>query len=565
MVVMLMSKPKCMFVIYLCFLSLYGCNDERIVSLSEHSVIYCAEGSPETFNPQLVTSGTTIDATSNQLYDRLITFQGKDNTLTPAIAKSWHVTRDGKKITFYLRKDVPFHQTDYFTPSRLLNADDVVFSFNRVLNPEHPFHLVSGGSYPFFQNINLNKLVEKIEKINDYTIRFHLSHADNSFLANLATDFAVILSAEYAQQLILQHKKSNIDTYPIGTGPFKLKEYRAGSLIRFYRHNQYWRPPAQIEQLVFDITPSNTGRLTKLLAKECDISAYPIAHKKITEHKELTLEAITALNVGYLGFNVNKPPFDNKLVRQAISYAINKRVILEAVYQGKAELANSLLPKTSWAFDDSIAEQEFNPILAKSLLEVAGYPRGFTMDLWAMPVQRPYNPNAITMAKLIQTDLNNIGVTVKIVSYEWNTFLHRLKLGEHQSFLLGWSADHPDPDNFFSPMLSCSATYTGSNRTFWCNKKYDDIIQKALLTNNISQRKKYYAQAMDIIEKNVPLIPIAHSKRYQARSNNVTGDVLAPFGGISFYKVAKKGSFDKNKTANIEDKKDLLNPNSGEN
>jgi len=195
--------------------------------------------------------------------------------------------------------------------------------------------------------------------------------------------------------------------------------------------------------------------------------------------------------------------------------------------------------------------------LAKSLLDVAGFPQGFTMDLWVMPVQRPYNPNAIIMAKLIQTDLNNIGIKVNIVSYQWNTFLHRLRLGEHQSFLLGWSANNPDPDNFFSPMLSCSASQTGSNSTFWCNKKYDDIIQKALQTNNIRQRKKYYSQAMNILAKEVPLIPIAHSKRYQARSNNVTGNVLAPFGGISFYHTAKKDSLKNSKTQKSDTENDL--------
>ena len=551
MVVMLMNKIK--LILFFCLsLLLCGCNDAGIVSLSEHSVIYCAEGSPETFNPQLVTSGTTIDATSNQLYDRLITYQGIKNTLTPAIAKSWHVTKDGKKITFYLRKDIAFHSTDYFTPSRNLNAEDVIFSFNRMLDSNHPFHWVSGGSYPFFQNVGFKSLVEKVEQINEYTVRFHLAHADNSFLANLATDFAVILSAEYANQLTAQNLKTNIDTYPIGTGPFKLKEYRVGSFIRFYRHEQYWRTPASIEQLVFDITPSNTGRLTKLLARECDVTAYPIAHEKISENSKLKLESITALNVGYFGFNVTKPPFDNKLVRQAVSYAINKSVILDTIYQGKAELANSILPNTSWAYNNKISEQEFNPALAKSLLEVAGYPQGFSMDLWAMPVQRPYNPNAITMAKLIQADLNNIGIKVKIVSYEWNTFLNRLKLGEHQSFLLGWSADHPDPDNFFSPMLSCSATKTGSNTTFWCNQAYDEIIQKALQTANLNLRKEYYANAMNILQQEIPLIPIAHSKRYQARNTNVTGDILAAFGGINFYHVDKKKTVNNTRKIDIE-------------
>ena len=540
MVVFQMNYRKFITISLLSLFLLTACNEEGKLSLSERSVIYCAEGSPETFNPQLVTSSTTIDATSNQLYDRLITYQGNKNTLSPALAKSWHVTRDGKKVTFYLRKNVVFHHTDYFTPSRFLNADDVIFSFNRALDVEHPYHLVSGGHYPFFQNIGLSKVIDKIEKINDYTIRFHLSHANNSFLANLATDFAIILSAEYAEQLTKQKAKSDIDTHPIGTGPFKLKEYRVGSLIRFYRHEQYWREPAQIAQLVFDITPSNTGRLTKLLAKECDVAAYPIAHEKITQHNDLRLEAVTALNVSYLGFNVNKAPFDNKLVRQAVNYAINKKTLLEAVYQGKAEMANSILPKTSWAFDQSIPKQEFNPVLAKRLLTFAGYSKGFSMDLWVMPIKAPYNPNAITMAKLIQSDLKRINIKVNIISNESNTFLQRLKHGEHQSFLLGWSAEHPDPNNFFTPMLSCSATQTGTNNTFWCNQKYDAIIKKALQTTNINQRKKYYAQAMAILTQEVPLIPIAHSKRYQARGNNVIGNILAPFGGINFYPVTKR-------------------------
>lgn len=532
-------------------LLLSGCNDEGKLSLSQRSIIYCAEGSPETFNPQLVTSGTTIDATSNQLYDRLISYQGEENTLVPALAKSWHVTRDGKKITFYLRKDVTFHQTEYFTPSRLLNADDVLFSFNRIIDTKHPFHTASGGHYPFFENIEFDQLVDNIEKINDYTIRFHLTRADNTFLANLATDFAVILSAEYGQQLAIKKAEHNIDIMPIGTGPFKLKEYRVGSLIRFYRHDNYWQTPAAMEQLVFDITSSNTGRLTKLLAKECDVSSYPIAHEKITERSDLLLESVTALNVGYFGFNTSKAPFDNVLVRQAISYAINKKVLLATIYQGQAELANSILPKTSWAYDNNAKAHVFDLSKAQSMLAQAGYPEGFTMDLWAMPVQRPYNPNAINMAKLIQADLKKINVKVKIVSYEWNTFLQRLSAGEHQSFLLGWSADHPDPDNFFTPMLSCSASLSGSNRTFWCNKHYDDIIQQALKTNNIPKRKQYYTQAMALISEEIPLIPIAHSKRYQARGKDIIGKIISPFGGISFYQVAKHAA-NQQESSNIE-------------
>jgi cationic peptide transport system substrate-binding protein len=531
-----------------------GCDDGGKLSLSQRSIIYCSEGSPETFNPQLSTSGTTSDATSKILYNNLIVFKGENNELGPGIARSWHVTRDGKKITFYLRKDVEFHQTNYFTPTRKLNADDVLFSFNRVLDPEHPFYYVSGGDYPFFQGVKFAELVEKVEKINNYTVRFILKRNDSSFLANLATDYAIILSAEYGQQLNKANTPHKIDIAPIGTGPFLLKDYRVGSLIRFYRHDGYWQNKAKIEQLVFDISPSKTSRLTKLLAQECDVSSYPIAHKKISERSDLKLESVTSLNVGYFGFNTQKAPFNNKLVRQAISLAINKQAIIDTVYQSQAAYAKSILPESSWAYDSEVPELGYDPVRAKSLLEVAGYPQGFNMDIWAMPVQRPYNPNAVTMAKLIQADLKNIGVKVKIVSYEWSTFLRRLSLGEHQSFLLGWSADHPDPDNFFTSILSCSGSKVGSNRTFWCNEEYDELIKKALETTNIDKRKTYYTRAMNIIYEEAPLLAIAHSKRFQARSNKVEGKILSNFGGVSFHEVTKASA-----TENADDKNAELN------
>lgn len=520
--------------------SLVGCTDKDKGLLSEKSIIYCSEGAPEGFNPQTVTSGVTIDATSNILYNRLITFDPENNSIVPALAKSWHVTRDGKKVTFYLRKDVPFHNTEYFTPTRLLNADDVLFSFNRILNKSHPFHFVSGGKYPFFQSGQFDQLIASIEKINDYTIRFTLNRADSTLLANLASDFAVILSKEYGEQLLSQGNANKIDSMPIGTGPYYLAEYRTGSYIRYYPNEEYWQEKPLLEQLVFDITTSDTGRLTKLLTHECDITAYPIAHEKIQERPDLLLDAVTAYNVGYLGFNTLKPPFDNVLVRKAIAHAVNKKAILETVYRGAAEEATTIIPKSSWAYPGNASTPEYSLTKAKDLLKDAGYFDGFTIDMWAMPVQRSYNPDAVTMAKLIQADLNKIGIKVNIVSYDWKEFLKRLANGEHQTVLLGWAADHPDPDNFFSPLLSCISATTGSNRTFWCNKEFDQLIQSSIKTTNINTRKQYYAQALEIISQELPLVPIAHSKRYQARTKNVKGNLLNAFGGISFDGVTKE-------------------------
>ena len=526
--------------VVMCF-GLFACNSENKASLSANSIIYCSEGAPEVFNPQLVTSGVTIDATSKQLYNQLITFDAKNNSISPSLAKSWHVTRDNKKITFYLKKNVNFHQTDFFIPTRTLNADDVIFSFNRILDENNVFHQVSGGRYPFFQSVGFSDLIQSIERINDYTIRFTLNRADSSFLANLATDFAVILSKEYAEQLVKQGQMENIDFHPIGTGPFKLKEYRAGTFIRYNPHEQYWGNKTTLKQLVFDITPSNTGRLTKLLAGECDIVAYPIAHEKIAQNPKLALNDVTAFNIGYLGFNTAKYPFDNKTVRKAVAHAIDRQAILDTVYFGdaKAEAATTILPPSSWAYDETIPVIEYSVDKAKQLLVESGHPNGFTIDLWAMPVQRAYNPDAVTMAKLIQADLQKIGITVNIISFNWQEFLRRVALGEHHAVLLGWSADHPDPDNFFTPLLSCASAETGSNRTFWCDQSFDDIIQRSLLTTDIKERKVLYHQALHIAAEELPLLPIAHSKRFQARSTKIKGPLLNAFGGIDFNGVSK--------------------------
>mgnify|MGYP000633935875 CR=1 FL=1 len=517
-----------------------GCSYDDDISLNNKSIVYCSEGVPESFNPQTVTSGVTVDVTSNQLYNRLISYDKTNNTIIPSLAKSWHVTKDGKKVTFYLRRDVNFHQTNDFTPSRTLNADDIIFSFERILNTDHPYYISAGGKFPFFQSVKFSGLIDYIEKINAYTVRFNLKRADSTLLANLASDFSVILSKEYADQLALNNLHSLIDIAPVGTGPFKLKTYRAGSYIKYLPHDKYWGNKSTLEQLIFDITPNSYTRLTKLLAKECDIIAYPIAHEKINQRPDLTLDGKTSFNVGYLGFNTQKPPLDNKLVRKAIAHAINKQAILETVYFSQADEALTIIPKPSWAYDSTIGAPEYSIEKAKALLAQANLSNGFEMDLWAMPVQRPYNPDARTMAKLIQADLAKVNIKVTIVpDYEWSKFLALLAQGKHQSVLLGWSADHPDPDNFFTPLLSCASALTGNNRTFWCNKAFDDAIAQSLLTTNVAKRKQHYKKALHILADEMPLIPIAHSKRYQARKKVVEGEILNAFGGIDFTNVSK--------------------------
>ncbi len=507
----------------------------------QQGMVYCAEGSPESFNPQRVTSGTTIDAISQQLYDRLLDIDPATGELLPALATAWRLSEDGKTYWFTLRSDVQFHHTAFFSPGRTLNADDVTFTFNRILQTEHPYHQVGGANYPYFQSVGWDSLVKAVVAENSTTVRFELARPDSSFLSNLATDFAAVLSAEYAKQLLQQGKPELLDQRPIGTGPFFFKEYKKDQFIRYYRHPEYWRGKTELTQLVFDLVPDNAKRMAKLLTHECDVVAYPrnAELKLITERPDVEVQSQTSMNVGFWAFNTKKAPFDNVLVRKALAYAINKDAILEAVYFGYADKAKTILPPTSWAFYHDLPEQQYDPVKAKELLAQAGFANGFRMDIWAMPVQRLYNPNALKMAELMQADLAKIGVRASIVSFEWNSFRRKLSEFEHDSVLIGWSADNADPDNFFRPLLSCSAAESGSNRANWCDPNFDNLINQALLTADVKQRRSFYLTAQLYLDEQMPLVSIAHSKRFQAKSINVTGVTINPYGGISMARARK--------------------------
>ncbi|WP_245728290.1 ABC transporter substrate-binding protein [Rheinheimera pacifica] len=504
-------------------------------------LVYCSEGSPESFNPQLVTSGTTIDAISQQLYDRLLDIDPQSGELKPLLATQWQVNDHGTVYEFTLRPDVQFHQTEYFSPSRAFNSEDVVFTFNRIMDKNHPFHYQGGGNYPFFQSVDWANLVERVVATSDNTVRFELNRPDSSFLSNLATDFAAILSAEYGAAVLEQDQPGRIDSHPVGTGPFRFKEYQKDVLIRYYRHKTYWRELAKPEQLVFDIVPNNARRMAKLFTHECDVVAFPRVAELglISQRPDVDVQESTSMNVGFWAFNTAKPPFDNAKVRLALAMAINREAILQAVYFGYATAANSVLPPTSWAYNAELPLLPFDQTQAKALLAEAGYANGFSMDIWAMPVQRLYNPNALKMAEMMQADLAQIGVRATIVSYEWNSFRRKLSNNEHDSVLIGWSADNADPDNFFRPLLSCSAAQTGTNRANWCDANFDRLISQALLTSDQKQRRSYYMAAQQYLAEQMPLLSIAHSQRFQALNSDISGIDINPYGGISLATAVK--------------------------
>ncbi|WP_434526692.1 dipeptide ABC transporter periplasmic-binding protein DppA [Photorhabdus asymbiotica] len=509
-------------------------------SVQAKTLVYCSEGSPEGFNPQLFTAGTTYDASSRPLYNRLVDFETGKTEIIPSLAEKWDISDDGKVYIFHLRKGVKWHGNKEFKPSREFNADDVIYTFMRQKDANHPYHKVSGGSYEYFIGMGMGEMINKVEKVDDYTVRIELSRPEAPFLADLGMDFASILSAEYADKMMKAGTPEKVDLNPIGTGPFQLVQYQKDSRILYKAFKEYWGDKAKVDRLVFSITPDASVRYAKLQKNECQIMPYPnpadIARMK--QDKDIVLMEQPGLNVGYVSFNVTKKPLDNVKVRQALAMAVNKDAIIDAVYQGAGQKAKNLIPPTMWSYDDALKDYQYDPEKAKQLLKEAGMSDGFAIDLWAMPVQRPYNPNARRMAEMVQADWAKIGVKAKIVSYEWGEYLKRAKDGEHQIVMMGWTGDNGDPDNFFATLFSCAAKERGSNYSKWCYKPFEDAIQPARIASEHAKRVELYKQAQAVMHEQVPALIIAHSTVYEPVRKEVKGYVVDPLGRHIFSNVS---------------------------
>ena len=501
------------------------------------SLVYCSEGSPENFSPSMNTTGTSLDA-ARPVYNRLVQFAPGSTAVEPGLAEAYEVSPDGMTITFHLRKGVKFHSgVNGFTPARDFNAEDVIWSFGRQWKPDHPYAKVSGGAYDYFNDMGMPDLLKSIEKgADDLTVIMTLNEPNAPIMANLAMDFATIQSAEYADFLMKKGTPEQFDQIPVGTGPFMFVDYQKDAVIRFKSNPDYWAGKTKIDDLIYAITPDPTARYAKLQANECQmmIAPNPADLEAMSKNPDVQLMSAAGLNIGYLSINALKPPFDKIEVRQAIAMAIDRDSILKEVYQGAGQKAKNPIPPTMWSYDDATVDHEYNPEKAKELLAAAGI-TSLDTDLWWMPVQRPYNPNAKRMAEMMQADLAKVGINATLVSYEWGEYRKRLQAGEHQMGLIGWTGDNGDPDNFFF-LNGCDkdGKPAASNASKWCNAKFNEDLLKARQLSEQPDRIAIYQEMQKIHHDSVAWLNIAHSTVFEPVRKEVSGYKISPFGAHEF-------------------------------
>ncbi|MDH3230337.1 MAG: ABC transporter substrate-binding protein [Alphaproteobacteria bacterium] len=502
------------------------------------TLVFCSRESPDTFNPQLTTSQATFDASSRQIYDRLVMFDSGSAEIVPALAESWRISEDGLAYVFRLRAGVSFHATRGFRPTRELTAEDVVFSFSRQLDRKHPWHGVSGGDYPYFRGLGLHELVDSVTAVDEMTVAFRLTRPSASFLAILAMDFASVLSAEYAGAMLAAGTPERLDREPVGTGPFMLVQYQRDALIRYVANRKFWRGAPAIENLVFAITPDTSVRMQKLRNGECHVidEPDPADLPALFTDPAIRVALQTTADLGYLAFNTQKPVLSDVRVRRALSLAIDRQAIVDRALGGIGIAASSPLPPGFRLDKADKAPARHNPERARQILVDAGY-RDLSIDIWAMPVSRPYMRSARRVAEMIRDDWAAIGVEATITIPDWETFLKHSMVGAHETILFGWIGETLDPDVFLSPILSCAAATSGANRSRWCDPGFDRLLLEARRATDRAERETLYDIALERLETEAPLVPLLHSVSFTPLRREVSGYATSPLGGHYFHGV----------------------------
>ncbi len=540
-------KSKIFMVLLLTMILIFGTMG---IASASGTLVFGSSGDPSRLDPGDVTDGESIQRMDN-IFEGLVEYQAGNCKIQPCLATSWEASADGTEIVFNLRKGVKFHDgTDF-------NADAVVFSFARQYDTTHPYHQYGEWAYWGYMFSD----VKEMEKIDDYTVKLILKRPNASIMTSLAMFTVNIVSPANAEKY-----KEDAFKYPCGTGPFKFVEWVKDDHITLEANNNYWREKPQLDKLIFKVISDPSARLMALEVGEVQGIEFPnpADFARIKANKDLALMTQPGMNIAYMAMNtgygykdanengvrdpdepwVKTPgyfePLTKKKVRQAINMAIDKQSIIDNLYMGTASMAKNGMPPWMLGYNDEIQDYPYDPVKAKELLTEAGYPDGFEVTLYVIPISRPYMFDPPKIGEAIQSYLGAIGIKVKFYQVDWATYLQETEAGKHQMCLMGWTGDNGDPDNFMNVLYGANACSIGTaaNYAFYNNAEVQDLLSQALQTYDKDKRSEYYKKAQVLIHEDAGWVYLNHSLQSLVFRKNVNGFVLNPTSRYFFYPVS---------------------------
>jgi len=497
------------------------------------TLVYGQSDLPKTLDSADAQDGNSLRV-AKQVVETLVAFEPGTVNPIPGLAERWEASEDSKVWTFYLRKGVKFHDGTPF------NAEAVKFNFDRWNDENNPYR--GGKQFVPFKWVfgGPGALIEKVEVVDEYTVRFYLKSPVGFFPQMVAASYFGIDSPKAV--MANPEKYGTPEGGVVGTGPFVFKSWTIGDKVVLERNEDYWNPEkkAKVKTLVFRGIPEPTARLNQLKAGSIHIAnnLSPEDLKTIEADPNLVPVVQKGLNIGYVAFHQKNKPLDDVRVRKAIAMAVDWQAIVDAFYGGLGERATEFVPPAMWGRAGDIEPYPYDPEAAKKLLAEAGYPNGFETELWYMPVSRPYFPAPKPIAETIATYLADVGIKVK--TEDWGTYLSDYDTGKFPMYMLGWSPDYPDPDNYLYTFFGPDSIKTALGcETDYC-QKIAGLIAKARVTPDIEERKKLYAEAQRLVHQYVLSIPVAHNNPLHATRKNVKNYIPSPLGSEELYMVELK-------------------------
>jgi peptide/nickel transport system substrate-binding protein len=475
-----------------------------------NTLVMIIENSPTNLDPRV-----GIDAQSQRidelLFDSLVT-RDEHFQLQPWLAETWE-TPDPQTYIFHLHHGVRFHN------GQPLTSRDVKWTFDSLLNGK----LRTSKTSTF-------TAVDRIETPDDYTVTFHLKGPMASLLWNLS-----------GMGIVPYGSGEDFNRDPVGSGPFRFVSAQQDKEVVVERNADYWATPAKLARVEFKVIPDATTRALELRKRSADLVS-----NALTPDMVLTLEEDNGLDVlrgpgtvyAYLALNLRDPTLRDVRVRRALAYAINIEPIIHYLWRDQAQPAYSVLPPQHWAYDGHVARYAYNPQLARSLLDDAGY-RPTNGVRFHLTMKTSIEESTRLLAAVLQQQLAQVGIVLDIRSFEFATFFSDITKGAYQLHSLRWVGGNLDPDIFDYIFSTKSFAPRRANRTFYSNPKVDQLIDESRATLDQQQRKVLFDQIQQIVADDVPYINLWYYDNVIVHTKRVHGVGLNPAGNYDFLRTAE--------------------------
>lgn len=493
-----------------------GCGgEEKSAGKAKDTVIVGTGYDAKTLDP-IATNDVASSNVMCQIYGTLVQVNEKGEII-PMLAESFKKL-DEKTYEFKLKKGVKFHNGEE------LKASDVKFTLERAASP------LGAAVAHLFEPLDVSSL----KVVDDYTIQMKLKYVFPPFIATSLTHTGGSILNEKAVKAAGKDYGQN----PVGTGPFKFSKWTKGDRIELTRNDSYYGEKPAFKTLVIRPIPEATNRAIELESGGIDVCYEVSANdlKRLQDNKDVKILRVLDNGTTFMGMNTKKKPYDDVRVRQAISYAIDTKTVVDTVWRGIGRAAVGPVPPNIKYHNSALKQHEYNVEKAKQLLKEAGYPDGFKTSIWTND-----RKERIDMATIMQNQLKQVGITAEIKVVEWGAYLEGTARGDQDMFIIGWTASGNDPDISLFAQFHSTKHGAGGNRCFYKNDKVDELLLKGRQMEDSDDRKKIYTDLQDMINADAPWIFLNNSEQVVAVRKDIGGFKPSPVGYHVLYNIKFEG------------------------